>query len=67
MKLVLGIKKSHQVRSGRVLTIGVSRDTSMVERLSDDRVSLLFYSYVMPWSKNYEYSCIMVFHVFQGR
>ena len=31
MKVVLGIEKSHQVTSSRVLTIGVSRDTSMGE------------------------------------
>ena len=33
VKVVLGIMKSHQVTSSRVLTIGVSRDTFMGERL----------------------------------
>ena len=33
MKVVLGIKKSHKVTSRRVLTIGVSYDTYMGERL----------------------------------
>ena len=40
MKVVLGIKKSHKVKSSRVLTIGVSHDTSIGERILDDRVSL---------------------------
>ena len=47
MKLILEIEKSHQVMSRRVLTICVSRDTSMDERILDDRVSLIFYSYVV--------------------
>ena len=33
VNVVLGIKKSHQVTSTRVLTISVNRDTSMGERL----------------------------------
>ena len=42
MKVFLEIKKCQEVTFSRALTISVSRDISMSERLYDDRVSLLF-------------------------
>ena len=50
MKVVSGIKESHQVTSSRVLTISMSRDAYVGERLQDDRVFLLFYFYVVPYT-----------------
>ena len=63
VKVVLGIKKCHQVTSSRFLTIGMSRNTSMGEELYDNRVSIIFYSYVVRQSKfydfpSYEFPCV---------
>ena len=49
VKVIFGIERYHQVKTSRVLTIGLNQDTSMGKRIYEDKVS--FFSNLMSCNR----------------